>query len=130
MPVKESFFFKFKFKWLLFVLAVFSNNETALANLVIHSQTAVEMELIGFDSLAETSIFRGNLVAGGKQEINTPYRGLAILIFTGGKHYPVIIGDESFFLNIVGPGEPPSFTGSGENDLLYKKLSGEELSPG
>jgi hypothetical protein len=48
------------------------------------------------------------------------------LVFAGGQRYPVIIGDESFALNIAGPGEPPSFAGSGENDFLYKKLSGND----
>jgi hypothetical protein len=128
--LKETVCFKSIFTWFLFILVLFSSSESAWANLFIHSQTAVEIELTGYNSLVETSIFKGNLEAGGKQEINTPYRGLALLVFAEGQRYPVIIGDESFALNIAGPGEPPSFTGSGENNFLYKKLSGEEPLPG
>jgi hypothetical protein len=127
---KETVCFKSMFTWFLFVFAVFSGCETAWANLVIHSQTTVEIELTGYNSLVETSIFKGNLEAGGNQEINTPYRGLALLIFAQGQRYPVIIGDESFTLHIAGPGEPPSFAGSSENVFLYKKLSGENPPPG
>ena len=127
---KETVCFKSMFTWFLFALAVFSICESARAELVIHSQTAAEIELTGYNSLVESPIFKGNLEAGGKQEINTPYRGLALLIFAQGQRYPVIIGDESFTLHIAGPGEPPSFAGSGENDFLYKKLSGEDPPPG
>jgi hypothetical protein len=127
---KKSVCFKSMFTWFLFALAVFSGCESAWATLSIHSQTAVEIELTGYNGLIKTSIFKKNLAAGGKQEINTPYRGLALLIFAQGQRYPIIIGDESFALHIAGPGAPPSFTGSGENDFLYKKLSGEDPPPG
>jgi hypothetical protein len=67
------------FTWFLSVLTVFSGCESALANIVIHSETALATELTGFGSLAEeTPIYKGNLEADGKQEITTPYRGLAI----------------------------------------------------
>ena len=128
--MKIAMAYKSVFTWFLFVLVVFSGCETARATLGIHSQTAVEIELTGYNSLVESPIFKGNLEAGSKHDINTPYRGLALLVFAEGQRYPVIIGDESFTLNIVGPGEPPSFAGSGENDFLYKKLSGENPPPG
>ena len=57
------------FTWFLSVLAVFSGCESALANIVIHSETALAIELTGFDSLAETPIYKGNLEADGKQVI-------------------------------------------------------------
>ena len=116
--------------WVLLVFVVFSGCESAWATIGIHSQTAVAIELTGYNSLVETPIFKDNLEAGGKQDINTPYRGLALLVFAGGQRYPVIIGDESFTLNIAGPDMPPSFAGSSENDFLYKKSSGEDPPPG
>ena len=116
--------------WSLFVFAVFSGCESARAELVVHSKTPVEIELTGYNSLTETSIFQGTLASDSTHEINTSYRGLALLVFAGGQRYPVIIGDESFTLNIAEPGKPPSFTGSGENVLFYKLLSGGGSAPG
>lgn len=116
--------------WFLFVFVVFCGCESAWAQLVIHSQTAVGIELIGYNGLVESSIFKGSLAAESKQEIDTPYRGLALLIFAGGQRYPVLVGDESFTLKIADPGAPPSFAGSGANDFLYKALAGDDPAPG
>ena len=116
--------------WFLFVITVFSGCESAWAQLVIHPQTAVDVELIGYNGLVENSIFKGSLAAGSKHERDTPYRGLALLVFAGGQRYPVLIGDESFTLKIADPGAPPSFVGSGENDFFYKSLTGGAPAPG
>jgi hypothetical protein len=82
--------------------------------------------LVGYNGLAEHSIFIGNLVAGSKREINTGYRGLALIIFADGKRYPLIIGDTSFTMKIASSDELPSFTGSTENDFFYNLLAGRE----
>lgn len=108
---------------LLFVVLFFCC-ESARATFVIHSQAAVGIELTGFNSLVERSIFKGDLAAGSKYEINTTYRGLVLLGFKGGQRYPIIIGDDFFTLDIVAPDNQPTFTGSGENDYFYKSLSG------
>lgn len=113
----------------LLIFSVFSVCESAWAKLVIHSQTAVKIELICYNSLTETPFFKGDLAADSKQEINTPYRGLALLVFAEGQSYPVIIGDKSFTLNIVEPGNPPSFTGSIDNASFYKSLSSGDPVP-
>ncbi len=113
----------------LLVFSVFSVCESAWAKLVIHSQTAVKIELICYNTLTETPIFKGDLSADSKQEINTPYRGLALLVFAEGQCYPFIIGDESFTLKIVDPGNPPSFTGSIDNTSFYKSLSSGDPVP-
>jgi hypothetical protein len=109
---------------------VFFGCESAWANLVIYSKTPVQIELTGYNSMTESSIFLGSLAAGDKREINTPYRGLVLLVFDGGQRYPVIIGDESFTLNIADPGKPLFFAGSDENTLFYKLLSGGDSAPG
>jgi len=66
----------------------------ASAKLVISCRTAESIELLGFNSLAETSVFKGELAANKKHEINTSYQGLALLVFAAGQSYPVIIGDK------------------------------------
>lgn len=100
--------------------------ESAWGELVIHSKTAVNIELTGYNGLVASSIFKGYLAADGKREINTIYRGLALLIFPDGQRYPVIIGEESFTLKIDNPAEPPSFADSDENDFFYSMLAGKE----
>jgi hypothetical protein len=115
--------------YFLFVV-VLSGCVTGSGNFVVHSQTAVDIELTGYNGLTETLVFTGNVVPGSGQEIQTPYRGLALLGFAGGQRYPVIIGDESFILNIASPGEPPAFEGSAENDFLYTLLSGGDSASG
>lgn len=112
--------------WFLLTFAVVSGFESVWAKLVIHSKTTVEIKLTGYDGLAESSIFEGNLTANSDHEINTTYRGLALLTFAGGQRYPVIIRDETFTVMIADPGEPPSFTGSDTNAFFYKSLSGGE----
>lgn len=121
---------KFSITCFLLVLSILCRSESAWSGLVIHSQTAAQIELIGYNSLTESSIFKGNLTADSKYEINTLYRGLALLVFAGGQRYPVIIGDNSFTLKIADPGEPPSFVDSAENDFLYKSLTGGDPVPG
>ena len=114
----------------LFIVVVLSGGATGSGKFVVHSQTAVDIELTGYNGLTETLVFTGNVVPGSGQEIQTPYRGLALLVFAGGQRYPVIIGDEPFILNIAGPGKSPSFAGSEENDYFYKLLSGEDSASG
>jgi hypothetical protein len=127
--MKNIMTYNCRIAYFLFIV-VLSGCVTGSGKFVVHSQTDVDIELTGYNGLAETNIFTGDVVPGSGQEINTPYRGLALLGFAGGQRYPVIIGDKSFTLNITGPNEPPSFTYSAENDFLYKKLSGEDPAPG
>ncbi len=98
--------------------------ESACATFVIHSKTAVDIELIGYNGLADSTIFNGSISAEGKHEIDTPYRGLALLLFKEGQSYPVIIEDKSFTLQITTPIEIPSFAGSDENEFFYRQLAG------
>ncbi|MEN8136786.1 MAG: hypothetical protein ABFS18_14830 [Thermodesulfobacteriota bacterium] len=114
---------------LLLVFTIFLTNDSAWAKLVIHSQTAVKIELLGYNGLAESTIFKGDLSVGSKREIDPAYRGLALLVFAGGQRYPVIIGDKSFTLKIGDLGKLPSFTGSEENDFFYKSLAGGAPPP-
>ena len=115
--------------WLLVVLSVFCGDESAWAKLVVHSQSAVEIELIGYDGLDQSSIFKGSLAAGSKHELDTPYRGLALLRFPDGQAYPVVIGKEDFNVKITSLDKPPSFSGSPENESFYKALKGGEPVP-
>ncbi len=95
---------------------------SAWAKLIIHSQAAVDIKVIAYESLTETFIFQGKLQPGDKREIDTRYHGLALLFFDGGQSYPVIIGKNLFTVNITGPAEPPAFSDSAENESLYKAL--------
>ncbi|MDF1577092.1 MAG: hypothetical protein P1P81_01460 [Desulfobulbales bacterium] len=99
------------------------------ATLTIHAQQSDGVELVGFDSLAETSLFKGDVSTDGGKEIKTPHRGLALLVFPAGRSYPVIIGDTSFTLGIATPAAPPTFKDSGENDFFYRLLAGAESTP-
>lgn len=111
---------------LLFLLC--GAGASAEATLTLHCQSAVDLELVGYDGLAEIPLYKGNIGAGGKQEIATPYQGLALLRFPAGQGYPVLLGEGSFTLNIAGPAEPPSFAGSAESETFYRWLAGGDPS--
>ena len=113
----------------LLILSVLAAPVPIWAGLVIQSQTAIEIELIGYNSLSESFIFKDDLAAGSKREIDSLYRGLALLVFSVGQSYPVIVGDESFTLKITNSAEPPSFAGSAENDSFYKSLLSNDPVP-
>lgn len=115
--------------WFLVATTVLAGCVSSTGGLAVHSQTAVKIELIRYDGLNETTLFKGQIDANSKQQIRTPYRGLALLSFSGGQCYPVILGDEPFTLNITDPRQIPTFTGSIENDYLYKSLSGGDPVP-
>jgi len=130
LPMKNIMTYNCRIVYLIFIVVVLSGCAIGSGKLVVHSQTSVEIDLISYDGLTEIPIFVGDVVPGSGQEIQTSYRGLALLGFAGGQRYPVIIGDEPLILNIGGPGEPPAFEGNGENDFLYKKLSGDDSTLG
>ncbi len=102
---------------------------TAHASLILHSQTDVNVELVGFDGLAEKRIFTGELKGDSSRAIDTPYRGLALLVFSTGQSYPFIITDEDFTVRITTPAEPPVFTNSAENDYFYARLKDKGAAP-
>jgi hypothetical protein len=122
-----------RYKYLVAGLLLFVISLTGCASntggFAVHSQMAVEIELNGYDGLSETGIYKGAMNANSKHQIKTPYRGLALLSFSGGQRYPVILGDEPFTLNISDPSQTPTFTGSTENNLLYKSMSGYDSIP-
>ncbi|MBU0676408.1 MAG: hypothetical protein KJ950_17370 [Proteobacteria bacterium] len=96
------------------------------ANLIIHSQSSVKVELIGFDALVDQVLFQDEIAADTMVEIVTSYRGLALLVFTGGQSYPILLGAKSFTLKIENPTVPPTFIDSGENDFFYRVLAGAD----
>ncbi len=96
---------------------------------MLHSQTDVNVELIGFDGLAEKRIFKGDLNAGNSLPIDTSYRGLALLSFPAGQRYPIIIADKDFTVRITTPTRPPVFAHSAENDFFYARLTSKETAP-
>lgn len=122
-----------KLKYQLFCLLVsivfLCTPATAWAQFTIRAQTAVDITLTGFDSLKDLTIFQGEIAKGDLRQIDTPYRGLALLVFAGGQSYPLVIGDKVFTLKITTPEEPPSFSGSGENDFFYRSLAGSQPAP-
>jgi hypothetical protein len=124
---KMKMFYKTLFTGLLIIFSGIVTNNFAWATFTISAQTTVNIELTGYEGLTDSSLFKGSVAAGGSREIDTLYRGLALLICADGQRYPVIIGDEYFTLKINNPAEPPSFTGGRENEFFYKMLSGGEL---
>ncbi len=121
-------------KWftakLLFVFFVMATTEAALASFVIYSQEDVDIEIKGYNALNDFTLFKGKLISGVEQTIDTPYQGLALLVFKKGQKYPVILGEQSFTLNIKNANILPSFTGSSENEFFYKQLTGAAPGPG
>lgn len=95
------------------------------AILTINSSTTVDLELVGYDGLKVVSLAKAKMPAGGSTTVDTPYKGLGVLVFAGGQSYPVILRDESFTLHIVNAARPPSFTGSKANEYFYARLSGK-----
>ncbi len=108
----------------VFVFSILIACESVCAGLVIHSRTAVKVELISYNGLTTSSLFKGSISAGSSQKIDTSYHGHALLIFKEGQSYPVIIGDDPLILKITDPAKPPSFSGSGKNEFFYSLLSG------
>jgi hypothetical protein len=110
----------------LLIVTALTGCVSSTGGFAVQSQTAVAMEIIGYNGLSEAIIFKGQI---DKHQIITPYRGLALLSFSGGQCYPVVLGEEPFTLNISDPSQIPTFTGSTENDILYKSLSGNDSVP-
>ncbi len=101
--------------------------DAARAGFVIQSKDSLEITLKGYSGLTEKILFKGKLPAGKKQSIDTQYHGLALLILATGQHYPLILGEHSFTLNIEDQNRLPSFHGSAENEYFYKLLSGTQV---
>lgn len=124
--MKENIHYKLFASCLLSLLILFFCASSTLAAVTLQSQVAADVELKGYDGLTDRRLFEGGLIAGEKQIVDTPYHGLALLVFEKGQHYPVILGESSFILNINNPDTLPSFTGSDENEFFYKLLAGAE----
>ncbi len=98
------------------------------SGIVIYTKTAVAFELQGYAGLETISIYRGTLTDGESRRVETSYKGLAMLIFSGGQKYPVIVGRNSSEVIITSPDKAPSFEGGDENYHFYTLLSGAEAA--
>ncbi len=98
---------------------------SAGATLTLHCRTAMDLELVGYDGLAERVLFQGRIAAGGNQAIATPYQGFALLRFGPEQGYPVLLGDAPLAIHLAGPTEPPTFAGSGDNEFFSSRLAGK-----
>lgn len=109
----------------LFSFMIFSLSAPcpSLAELTIHSQIALDIEIFSYADLTETSLFKGKLQIGSKQTIKTSYRGLALLVFAQGQSYPLLLDEETLTVQISSSTKPPSFPDSMENDCFYKALT-------
>lgn len=112
--------------WGLLGFVVLFAGAAAGGMLTIHSRTAVDLELVGYDGLHAISLAQEKMAAGGIHTIATSYNGLAVLVFAGGQRYPVIIDNGSLTLKIEDASRPPSFTGSKANENLYAQLNGKD----
>jgi len=117
------------FTFFCFILLAMATPHSARAKLVIHSKIDAAIELIGYETLDEITLFKGKLPTEGKQDIATTYRGLALLMFAQGQTYPIIIGDEALTVLVSGSAEPPSFPSSPENEILYNALAANTPIP-
>jgi|MTBAKMStandDraft_1061839.scaffolds.fasta_scaffold13023_2 hypothetical protein len=115
---RSTFFF-------LCFLVLFAGDSIG-ARITLHSQTPVDLELVGYVGLEEVSLARVKVPAGGRATIDTPYNGLGVLVFAGVPSYPVILRNEPFSLHIEDRVNPPSFTGSKINEYFYAMLTGNE----
>jgi hypothetical protein len=93
---------------------------------VIHSSIEAQISLQGYCGLSEIPLYKGKVRFADPIEIETAYRGLALLLINGNYQYPIIIKDSSLAFTIVSPYLPPSFSGDGENYYFYSLLSGNE----
>lgn len=99
--------------------------ETAqAAALTLSSTEPVDIELKGYAGLAEKTLFSGSL-SPGENKIDIPYSGLALLVFSGGQSFPILLNTKPFTLSIKDPSEPPSFTESEANSYFYDALTGK-----
>ncbi len=113
----------------LLLLFACASKKSTTSQITINSQTAIAIELLGYNGLTSYTLFRGNITPGSDYEINTSYCGLGMLTFPQGQSYPVLLGDTSFTIKLDTPSEPPSFSNSQENDFLYRHLLGKESHP-
>ncbi len=108
----------------LFTIFILIWCQAALASFGIQSDETVQLEIKGYEGLTAKTLFRGELATGIRQDVATPYKGLAVLHFKQGQVYPIILDKQSFLLKISGPGTMPSFIGSDENEYFYALLRG------
>jgi hypothetical protein len=111
--------------WLMVLIPLFAG-ESAGAILTVNARATIEMELVGYNGLEEFSLAKATVTPGESHTIDISYTGLAVLIFAEGQAYPVILGDESFTLEIEDPAKPPTFTSSDANEYFYAQLAGKE----
>jgi len=97
----------------------------AQAKLVIQSKTTIDFQLQGYDGLEDVEIFSGSISADGSQCVETQYNGLAMLIFSGGQRYPLLIGSKPSVVTITNANLIPSFAVGDENQLFYKMLAND-----
>jgi len=95
------------------------------AEVVIQSKNAIAFQLQGYDGFADITLYKGSLPAGGRQRLETQYSGLAMLIFSGGQRYPLLIGGKPSTVMIIDAGQIPSFGEGDENQRFYTMLSGD-----
>lgn len=110
---------------LMGLILIFTGKSTG-AILTIYPRTNVDMELVGYNGLTEFSLTKVTVAPRESYTIDTSYNGLAVLVFSGGQAYPVILGDETFTLEIEDVSRAPSFTGSDTNEYFYTLLAGKE----
>ncbi len=66
---------------LIFFVVIFAGCGISWAGFTIHSPQAVKINLMGFDGLHQNTLFKGEVSAQGKCEIDVSYRGLALFVF-------------------------------------------------
>jgi len=65
--------FRNPFPTLLLLITILAICESAGAALVVHSQTEVDIELIGYNGLTDKTLFKGSIAAESRREIHTQY---------------------------------------------------------
>lgn len=108
----------------LFLISILSWAGSARSSFDIQAKETVQLEIKGYNGLAETTLFASELAQGVRQHIMTSYRGLALLLFEQGQTYPVILSEQPFLLTTGSPDVQPTFTNSEVNEYFYTRLLG------
>lgn len=121
---KKNVYITFIIAWLLLFLPIFVS-QSAGTSLFINSQSKLNLELVGYNGLKDFSIVKTTASPEKRETVITFYRGLALLNYSNGSSYPLILNNEPFTFEIKNASQPPSFKSSVTNEYFYDLLAGK-----
>lgn len=111
--------------FIIVALLLFGQNSKANTEVIIDSASNYQIQLVGYSDLTEYPLYEGSSASGEEKTLKLmpSYQGLALLSFSGGQKYPIIIGNHPITVHISSPQTPPTFIHSDENIFFYNALS-------